>query len=89
MRYSAPHAHRARRRRSAALDSGGGTLAAAKFPVILSGGGVIMSGGTAEAIALAELLGAPVVNSYLHNDSFPARIRCGSARSATRARRRR
>jgi sulfoacetaldehyde acetyltransferase len=31
-----------------------------------------MAGGTAEAIALAELLGAPVANSYLHNDSFPA-----------------
>jgi len=57
---------------SAALDAAGDTLAAAKFPVILAGGGVVMSGGTAEAIALAELLGAPVCNSYLHNDSFPA-----------------
>ena len=43
-----------------------------------------------EAIALAELLHAPVANSYLHNDSFPASaIRCGAARSATRAPRRR
>ena len=57
---------------SAALDAAAETLAAARFPVILAGGGVIMSGGTAEAIALAELLGAPVCNSYLHNDSFPA-----------------
>ncbi len=57
---------------SAALDSAADTLAAAKFPVILAGGGVIMAGGTAQAIALAELLGAPVCNSYLHNDSFPA-----------------
>jgi sulfoacetaldehyde acetyltransferase len=57
---------------SAALDSAAATLAAAKFPVILAGGGVIMAGATAEAIALAELLGAPVCNSYLHNDSFPA-----------------
>jgi sulfoacetaldehyde acetyltransferase len=57
---------------SAALDEAAATLAAAKFPVILAGGGVIMSGATAEAIALAELLGAPVANSYLHNDSFPA-----------------
>jgi sulfoacetaldehyde acetyltransferase len=40
--------------------------------VILAGGGVIMAGATAEAIALAEMLGAPVCNSYLHNDSFPA-----------------
>ncbi|MFI4891634.1 MAG: sulfoacetaldehyde acetyltransferase [Steroidobacterales bacterium] len=57
---------------SAALDAAAAMLAAAQFPVILAGGGVIMSGGTAEAIALAELLGAPVCNSYLHNDSFPA-----------------
>jgi sulfoacetaldehyde acetyltransferase len=57
---------------SAALDAAAATLAGAQFPVILAGGGVIMSGGTSEAIALAELLGAPVCNSYLHNDSFPA-----------------
>jgi sulfoacetaldehyde acetyltransferase len=57
---------------SAALEAAADTLAAAKFPVILAGGGVILAGGTAEAIALAELLGAPVCNSYLHNDSFPA-----------------
>jgi sulfoacetaldehyde acetyltransferase len=57
---------------SAALDAAADTLAAARFPVILAGGGVIMSGGMAEAIALAEQLGAPVCNSYLHNDSFPA-----------------
>lgn len=47
-------------------------LAAAKFPVIIAGGGVVMADGVAPTIALAELLGAPVVNSYLHNDSFPA-----------------
>jgi sulfoacetaldehyde acetyltransferase len=57
---------------SAALDAAADTLAVAKFPVILAGGGVIMAGAIAEAIALAELLGAPVCNSYLHNDSFPA-----------------
>jgi sulfoacetaldehyde acetyltransferase len=57
---------------STALDAAAETLASAKFPVILAGGGVIMAGATAEAIALAELLGAPVCNSYLHNDSFPA-----------------
>src|ERR1039457_5449366 len=57
---------------SMALDAAAATLAAAQFPVILAGGGVIMSGGTTEAVALAELLGAPVCNSYLHNDSFPA-----------------
>lgn len=49
-------------------------LAQARFPVIVAGGGVIMTGegGVEAAIALAERLGAPVVNSYLHNDSFPA-----------------
>jgi len=57
---------------SAALDAAAETLAAAEFPVILAGGGVIMAGATAEAISLAELLGAPVCSSYLHNDAFPA-----------------
>ena len=56
----------------AALEEAATLLAAARFPVILSGGGVILSGGTRETIALAELLHAPVCNSYLHNDSFPA-----------------
>ena len=57
---------------AAALDEAAKLLAAAKFPVILSGGGVIMAEGMKEAIALAELLHAPVASSYLHNDSFPA-----------------
>jgi sulfoacetaldehyde acetyltransferase len=55
-----------------ALDDAAALLAAAKFPVILAGGGVIMSDGCAEAVRLAELLHAPVANSYLHNDTFPA-----------------
>jgi sulfoacetaldehyde acetyltransferase len=55
-----------------ALDEAAKLLDEARFPVILAGGGVIMSGGTAEAVALAELLQAPVCSSYLHNDSFPA-----------------
>jgi sulfoacetaldehyde acetyltransferase len=50
------------------LYEAAGLLAAAKFPVILAGGGVIMADGGAEAVALAELLQAPVCNSYLHND---------------------
>jgi sulfoacetaldehyde acetyltransferase len=57
---------------SAALDAAAEILATARFPVILAGGGVIMAGATGETIALAELLGAPVCSSYLHNDSFPA-----------------
>ena len=63
----------------AALDAAAEMLASAKFPVILAGGGVIMANGSAEAVKLAELLDAPVCNSYLHNDSFPAshRLWCG------------
>jgi sulfoacetaldehyde acetyltransferase len=66
----------------AALDRGPGgsrslaeasdLLAKSKFPVIISGGGVVMGDATEECRLLAERLGAPVVNSYLHNDSFPA-----------------
>ena len=47
-------------------------LASAKFPVILAGGGVVMGDAVKECQALAERLGAPVVNGYLRNDSFPA-----------------
>jgi sulfoacetaldehyde acetyltransferase len=47
-------------------------LAAAKFPVILAGGGVVLGNAVDECKALAERLGAPVVNGYLRNDSFPA-----------------
>ena len=54
------------------LDEAADLLARAKFPVIVAGGGIIMSGGSEEAKELAEFLQAPVVNSYLHNDSFPA-----------------
>ncbi len=54
------------------LDEAAELLAQAEFPVMVSGGGVVQAEATAEAIALAERLGCPVVNSYLHNDSFPA-----------------
>ena len=54
------------------LNEAATLLATATFPVMVSGGGVIMADGMDECIALAELLGAPVVNSYQHNDSFPA-----------------
>lgn len=54
------------------LNEAAELLAQAKFPVIISGGGVVMGDAVEECKALAERLGAPVVNSYLHNDSFPA-----------------
>ena len=54
------------------LDAAAALLAAAKFPVIVSGGGVVMADGVDACVRLAELLDAPVVTSYLHNDAFPA-----------------
>ncbi|BCL73420.1 Sulfoacetaldehyde acetyltransferase [Vibrio nigripulchritudo MADA3029] len=54
------------------LNDAADILAEAKFPVIISGGGVVMGDAVEECKALAERLGAAVVNSYLHNDSFPA-----------------
>ena len=47
-------------------------LASAEFPVMVSGGGVVQGDAYEEAIAISDMLGMPVVNSYLHNDSFPA-----------------
>jgi sulfoacetaldehyde acetyltransferase len=57
---------------SKSLDEAAALIEQAEFPVIISGGGVVMGDGVEECKALAERLGAPVVNSYLHNDSFPA-----------------
>jgi len=54
------------------LNEAAELLANAEFPVIVSGGGVVMADGVDACQALAERLGAPVVNSYQHNDSFPA-----------------
>jgi len=54
------------------LNDAAELLASAKNPVIISGGGVVNAGAIEECKRLAERLGAPVVNSYLHNDSFPA-----------------
>ncbi|MDO8713474.1 MAG: sulfoacetaldehyde acetyltransferase [Polynucleobacter sp.] len=54
------------------LNEAAELLANAKFPVIIAGGGVVMGDAVEECKAFAERLGAPVVNSYLHNDSFPA-----------------
>lgn len=46
-------------------------LKGARYPVIISGGGVSQGEALAEVRALAEYLSAPVVNTYLHNDTFP------------------
>ncbi len=62
-----------------ALNDAARLLAQAEFPVILAGGGVIMANAVNACVELAEYLSAPVVNSYLHNDSFPAshKLWCG------------
>jgi len=54
-------------------------IADARYPVIVAGGGVSQADAAAEVAALAEYLTAPVVNSYLHNDTFPAShaLACG------------
>ena len=54
------------------LNEAAELLASASFPVMIAGGGVVMGDAMASTVALAERLGCPVVNSYLHNDSFPA-----------------
>ena len=61
------------------LDQAAELLAQARFPVILAGGGIVMGDSQADAVALAELLQAPVCTSYLHNDAFPSRhpLWCG------------
>lgn len=54
------------------LQEAADLLASAEFPVMVSGGGVVQGDAYEEAIAISDMLGMPVVNSYLHNDSFPA-----------------
>jgi sulfoacetaldehyde acetyltransferase len=54
------------------LERAARMLAKASHPVILAGGGVSISNAVEETSQLAEYLTAPVVNTYLHNDSFPA-----------------
>jgi sulfoacetaldehyde acetyltransferase len=54
------------------VQSAADMLAGAKFPMIVAGAGVGLAAAVDECKALAECLGAPVANSYLHNDSFPA-----------------
>lgn len=54
-------------------------IALASFPVILVGGGVVSGDAVNDVRALAELLSAPVVTQYLHNDAFPGShpLMCG------------
>lgn len=64
---------------ASAIEQAVKAISKAKKPIILSGGGVVIGDAVEQVIKLAEYLEAPVVNSYLHNDSFPAshRLWCG------------
>jgi sulfoacetaldehyde acetyltransferase len=53
------------------LEAAAKMIVAAKNPVILAGGGVSQANALEEVKALAEYMTLPVINTYLHNDSFP------------------
>ncbi|MEZ5125914.1 MAG: sulfoacetaldehyde acetyltransferase [Thermoleophilia bacterium] len=55
----------------ALLDEAAAALMAAKNPAIIAGLGVTETAAYDVVSRLAQQLGAPVANSYLHNDSFP------------------
>ncbi|MFQ5484567.1 MAG: thiamine pyrophosphate-dependent enzyme, partial [Desulfobacterales bacterium] len=54
------------------LEAAAQIISQAQYPVIVSGGGVSQADAIEEVGDLAEYITAPVVNSYLHNDTFPA-----------------
>jgi sulfoacetaldehyde acetyltransferase len=62
-----------------ALEKAAQLLSKARYPVIISGGGISQGNALGPLTALAEYLTAPVVNSYLHNDTFPGEhpLACG------------
>ncbi len=55
----------------ASLEAACDLVLNAKNAVILAGGGVSQGDALADVTALAEYLTLPVVNTYLHNDTFP------------------
>ena len=61
------------------LEAAAQLIVHARFPVIVSGGGVSQGDALGEVKNLAEFITAPVINSYLHNDTFPAdhELACG------------
>lgn len=54
------------------IERAAGLLATASSPVVVAGAGVVLGDAVEPTRRLAEKLAAPVANSYLHNDSFPA-----------------
>ncbi|MDT5152748.1 MAG: acetolactate synthase large subunit [Mycobacterium sp.] len=66
------HAHFSPTGDAQALKDAAALLAGAQRPVILAGGGVIAAEATAELLAVAERLGAPVTHSFQGKGAFPA-----------------
>src|SRR5688572_28222337 len=54
-----------------AIKKAAALLAGASRPLLLAGGGVVDSEASAEAVALADLLGMGLTASYAHNDAVP------------------
>jgi sulfoacetaldehyde acetyltransferase len=61
------------------LNAAARMLAAARFPVIVAGESIVAAEEVEAVKALSEYLTAPVVNTYQHNDTFPAShpLACG------------
>lgn len=57
--------------RSEEITKAARALNASKLPVVWAGGGVISSGATAELVAVAELLDAPVVTTFAGKGAIP------------------
>jgi thiamine pyrophosphate-dependent acetolactate synthase large subunit-like protein len=55
----------------AAIQQAAQLLRSAKQPVIVAGGGIKNSGGHEQALALAELLNAPIIMAPGHGDAIP------------------
>ena len=54
-----------------AINDAAALIASSKKPVLYVGGGVIKANGARELLALAELLGAPVVTTLMARGAFP------------------
>jgi acetolactate synthase I/II/III large subunit len=70
-----PLTHRAHGRVApdpAAVAAAADLVAGARRPVILAGGGVIAAEASAELVAVAERLGAPVTHSFMGKGAIPA-----------------
>ena len=69
----------------AEIDAAAHMLASAQRPVIIAGGGSILSGASAEVVALAERLGAPVATTMNGRGTIPDthRLATGALGSST------